>query len=321
MLRLVSLALIILTSSGVIASGYSAAQTCVTPLSYRIGPIDERFDITQDEAVQVITNAEETWERATGRELFTYATSAAFAINFIFDDRQERTIAEQALRDSLDQKENSGETIQEQYDALATQYKEFQTEYETKVAAYEQKIAAFNAEVARYNDQGGAPEDVYAELQAREAALDAEAASLAARATELQSVVDNLNALGDRGNILIEQYNNGVDTYNHRFGEPNEFTQGDYQGSFINVYSFASKDELLMVMIHELGHALGIGHVEGTSSFMYYLLQDQPNPPELSEADLAAFFQTCGSHTGILGWMQKTHRIASDLINKLFIAQ
>jgi hypothetical protein len=185
------------------------------------------------------------------------------------------------------------------------------------VAAYEARIEAYNKKVASYNETGGAPAEIFAELQSEEKALKKVAAALTERANELQSVVEKLNALGERGNRLIDQYNSGVDVYNSRFGEPNEFTQGDYQGDHINIYSFSSEDELLKVLIHEFGHALGIGHVEGNESFMYYLLEDQPDTPILSEADLAAFSHVCGEKDGLSGWLQKTTTALRDILTML----
>ena len=47
-------------------------------------------------------------------------------------------------------------------------------------------------------------------------------------------------------------------------------------------------------MVHELGHALDIPHVEGSESMMYYLLGNQPVPAALSLTDTEALFATCG---------------------------
>jgi hypothetical protein len=314
MIRIALLSLGIIVTSLVGASGYAALDVCAVPVTYRIGTNDERFNLSDEEIKLILEKAEAAWEAPTGRELFVYDESADFTVNFIFDDRQERLITEAALRESLDQKESTSESVQAQYDALKVAYKEKAAAYESSVTAYEKKLATFNAEVETYNREGGAPPTVFASLQEREKALDAEAEKLTKRAKELENIVADLNELGDRGNRLIEQYNTGVTTYNKTFGEPNEFTQGDYQGDHINVYTFGSEQELLKVLVHEFGHALNIGHVEGSESFMYYLLQDQPDSLMLSDADLAAFAHSCGEEAGIVGWMQKTHTIINDMV-------
>ena len=83
--------------------------------------------------------------------------------------------------------------------------------------------------------------------------------------------------------------------FNNQFGGTREFTQGDYQGDHINVYQFRDRAELILVLAHELGHALQLDHVENPASIMYYLMGEQPPESRLSAEDLEAFAQTCGA--------------------------
>ncbi len=296
--------------------GHGAAQQCPVPIEYRIWQLDERFNLTETEALAVLADAEAVWEEATGRELFTYNPEGEFPINFIFDERQARTIAEEALRESLNEKEESTDSIAEQHAALVAEYEELEAEYEAAVAEYEARVADFNNDVAQYNDEGGAPPREYAELTRTERSLEREARELSTRAATLEALARDINALSERGNRLIEQYNTGVKTYNHRFGEPGEFTQGDYQGSEINVYSFSSPEELHLVLVHEFGHALSIGHVEGEQSIMYYLLEDQSVPVTLTPEDIAAFAAVCGEDPGVAGWVERfRHQFTQFLSN------
>lgn len=272
---------------------------CASPLSYKIGDFDVRFNISKDEAKEAIANAEHVWEKAAGRELFTYDEEAAFPVNFIFDDRQERTITEEAERAALDRKEATSAEIAAQYATMREQYSALETTYKNKTATYEKKLAAFNTKVEKNNQSGGAPPAVFAELQREEASLQAEATELQKVSNELAEIAKSINALSERGNQIIAQYNAGVNDYNHEFGEPNEFTQGDYQGTEINIYKFSTTLELEKVLIHEFGHALGIGHVEGSSSMMYYLMADQPDSLAVSTEDMNAFHAVCEDQLGI----------------------
>jgi Zn-dependent metalloprotease len=249
----------------------------------------------------VVADAVSLWEEGTGRDLFVPVASTSrpdVMVNFVFDDRHERTLAESSLSSTLEEKESSAESLQSQYEELAESYREKRTALETRVARYEADLDRHNETVESYNSEGGAPEDVYATLQREEARLSREAESIEKATADLNTLADQVNALGERGSQLIRQYNSGVATYNDRFGDADEFTQGDYQDGVINIYTFISKGELVNILAHELGHALDIEHVEGSDSVMYYLMEDQPTPPALSAADQTGFLAVCGQPQG-----------------------
>ena len=62
---------------------------CKEPLEYTIGAFDSRFNLTQEVFLQEISVAEQLWESALGKELFTYVPEASFRVNLVFDERQE----------------------------------------------------------------------------------------------------------------------------------------------------------------------------------------------------------------------------------------
>ncbi len=285
-----------LTTVVIFTAGYFYFLTlgiCPTPLPYRVGEIDERFDITEAKAKAVAISAEEVWEKTLGRDLFVYDEAADFTINFIFDDRQALTDAESSFKDRLDTVENVNQGIIGKYNSLVSEYEELKTAYEADVVAYEGKLDSYNQKVQQYNENGGAPPKEYEQLQQEKRDLDKEQRSLNSMVKRLESLAAEINDLSNQGNQLIDTYNKGVDTYNKAFGEPREFTQGDYQGKFINIYTFVNEAELQLVLAHELGHALSLGHVAGPESIMYYLIGKQPTPLEPSEADIAEFVAVC----------------------------
>lgn len=283
-----------------------ASAVCPIPITYQLGELDSRFGISPAEANDAIAEAAAVWQAASDQVLFLPAPSADLTINFIFDDRQARTDAEAELREQLDEQGGTTETIAEQYQRLNREYEVLQNSYRQRVAAYEAQLQSYNAEVASYNATGGAPPEIFDELKAQEAALASEMNALERTARELERFVQQLNQLGEEGNQLISEYNEGVAAYNETFGESAEFTQGDYQGDTIQIYKFADQSELVNVLTHEFGHALGIGHVEGEASLMYYLMGEQPDPPVLSAEDQAALVAACGTATG---WQLWWHRL------------
>jgi hypothetical protein len=282
----------------VFAGGYwyrFAESKCNVPIAYDIGELDDRFDITRDEARAAISDAESLWEDATGQNLFTYQSDAVFKINFIYDNRQEKTEEEGELREILSDKEEVSEHIRDEYERLLDEYEELKDSYEDRVDAYEASLRAYNDEVEEWNKKGGAPESVFADLERIKDRLDAENKELNGIARELNKLVAAINNLGETGNRVVREYNEDVEWYNTIFGGEREFTQGDYQGDEINIYQFRDRDEPKRVLAHEFGHALSLGHVENDHSIMYYLMEGKLANFALSDTDVAEFRRVCGA--------------------------
>lgn len=272
----------------------STASICPAPLSYRLGNIDQSFSITTEEARSAVAAAEALWEDATGRDLFVYDESSDFTVDFVFDERQIAVDSEISERVLLDEQKQTSEQVRDSLATLQKEYGILSSSYAARAKQYEDRLFAYNTEVGKYNDRGGAPEDVFAKLEEERQAITAEAAVLAKLDSELGSMAKEINRLGAKGNQLVEDYNQEVQQYNEDFGFRGEFTQGDFQGDKIHIYTFTSATELITVLAHELGHTLGIGHVDGTSSLMYYLLDNTSSSPVLSGEDLVAYQTVCG---------------------------
>ena len=277
---------------------FTAVQAgCNLPLAYRIGTIDPQFELSFEEARIALVEAEAIWENATGQNLFMYDDTAKYTVNFVFDERQALTEAERDLRARLDASENANETIDERYAKLVAEYNALDIIYKERIETYERALNVYNDEVESYNREGGAPPDVYASLEARKEVLDAEQDEINDIAAQLNALVSEINRLGEEGNRLIDMHNQQVAAYNRTFGHEREFTQGDYQDTVINIYTFSDRRELTLVLAHELGHAIAIGHVENESSIMYYLMGGQSEDLRPSAEDLEAFTLSCGEQT------------------------
>lgn len=276
---------------------YTAFAGCQVPITYRVGSIDERFRISEDEVRTAISTAESIWEDGTDRNLFTYDENGKIIINFVYDERQERADKEEDFREVLEEKEEVSDSVKEEYNNLLEKYETLRASYHRAAQSYESELTAYNAEVADWNTRGGAPKDVYERLNATQEALSKEENRLDSVRTQLNTLVRKINALGATGNEIITDYNSLVNEYNTEFSEATEFTQGDYQNKVINIYEFGSPDELSIVMAHEFGHALGIDHVTAETSVMYHHLQNQSVEEGLTPEDLEAFLELCGTPT------------------------
>ena len=282
-----------------------AFSLCRVPVHYSIGTIDDRFDLTRDEVRSAVSDAESLWEDVTERNLFTYDPDADFTVNFIFDDRQELTNKELELSELLDEKKGLSEHIRAEYDRLVAEYEKVEAAYDSRLAAYENRLGTFNGEVAHWNNQPRVPQDVYNRLNKEQQELDEERAALNALAADINTLVAEINSVGDEGNAAVEDYNEDVSDYNDQFNHSREFTQGDYQGDSINIYTFEDGLELRTVLAHELGHALNLDHVDDPQSIMYYLMEGQHEELALSFADFEEFKLVCGTgdRAGFLGFL------------------
>lgn len=266
---------------------------CQYPLTYTIGDIDDRFQLTENDALQAVEEAERLWEEAAGINLLAYDPSGDVTINFIYDERQNRSDREQEMRSVLEElrTENSGKN--EEYVRLVVTHKNLQDEYDARVVRYDEKLESYNQTVQEYNQSGGAPPEAYAELDQARQELEAEADTLSEQAQIINDLTQQINVLGDEGNQLVAEYNRLVSQYNEEFGQSHEFTQGDYQDRIIQIYTFSDEYELQQVLAHELGHALGVGHVENPEAVMYHLLGAHIGELQLTEDDINALTEVC----------------------------
>jgi hypothetical protein len=295
---------------------YTALAGCNVPISYQIGEVDPRFGISEDEVKNAVSGAESMWEDGTDRNLFTYSPEGRLVINFIYDERQELTNELDEYEELLDRKETMSDSVKVQYDTLVREYNALRTSYEASVDAYEAKLDDYNDEVAKWNARGGAPKDVYERLQSTKESLQDEEDRLQSRSRELNSLARKVNSVGSQGNSLVTDYNSLVNEYNEKFDGGKEFTQGDYEDDVINIYEFGDEDELVVVLAHEMGHALGIEHVEGEASVMYHHMEAQVLEDGLSEYDRTAFTQSCGAKGGVSDTLEYLRKTLESLLRR-----
>jgi hypothetical protein len=62
---------------------------CSEPLTYRIGSVDARFRLDDEEVRHAVHEAVSLWDRASGRELFREDPQGDIVINLVYDYRQE----------------------------------------------------------------------------------------------------------------------------------------------------------------------------------------------------------------------------------------
>lgn len=276
----------------------STAHICPAPLPYRLGQLDSAFNLTPEAARGYLESAVLIWTEGTGRgDLFYYDETANFPVNFVFDERQALANSERMTRTELDALQAANNAELAAIEQSNTVFTEREQSYQAKISAYERRLAAYNERVALYTSSGGVPAEEFTAFERQRTDLNNELSELERERTTLQTLASELNNRSRSVNEQITIYNTSVAEYNSEFATGHEFTQGDYQGKEINVYKFSDEIELISVLAHEFGHALGIGHVDGDESLMYYLMTERSQLPVLSSADQSAFLNMCGTGT------------------------
>ncbi len=232
---------------------------CDYPIKYSLGDVDQRFGITKEELAGVADKSEKVWEVASNLELFTYDENATFKVNLVFTEIQANT-----------------EKVKE-VESLDSQYTNLEREYNSKLSSYNTRSFSYDVDVGYWNSVGGAPSDEYYRLEREKNILEQ-------MQIEVNSLVEKLNNLAEKINLAVKD----LDEWG------GEFDQGEYYGDGINIYQFYSRSDLKLVLAHELGHALDLNHVEGSSSIMYYLMEDQDlNNLHLTDQDWQELRSVC----------------------------
>ncbi|TXH08309.1 MAG: matrixin family metalloprotease [Candidatus Moraniibacteriota bacterium] len=292
--RIVVWILICIVSIGALYAFESARVPCRSPLGYGIGQFDGRFDITPDEFRMALAEAEEPWERALGRELFQYRDKALFPVNLIFDERQQRTIDGKNLEDELADVTAMQTSIREKYAAAADTLSARRKEYDAMLARFEQDLERYNRRVADWNGSDRTDEDELEWLRKEERRLDRTSAELETLRGKVNALVAIVNRYAKEEEKVVDRYNAEVETFAETYGTGEAFDQGVYDGQGIDIYQFDDREHLVMVLTHELGHALGLEHVANPKSIMYPVLGEQDlGELALSAEDRAALEAVC----------------------------
>ena len=270
---------------------YRAANPCASPLEYSIGEFDPQFGVSKTEFENKIESGASIWEKAFSKNFFEYNSEAKFKINLIYDQRQKEVDAKRRTEFGLSKAESDFKAVDSNFKTFKSNYEARASVYESAKANFLQESKQYENDVERANKKGGTTPKEYEDLKQRQTELNTKANSLNSEASALNIELTQLNKELDQRNKAAQEYNKIAESYNQKYGSGLEFDQAEYTGKQINVYEFGNGADLTIALSHELGHALGMNHVENENSIMFYRTGQQNLSP--TKEDLAELKRIC----------------------------
>jgi chromosome segregation ATPase len=265
---------------------------------YSIGSFDSRFGVGVSQFKKDVAQAASVWNAALGKTILTYDAGGSLKINLIYDYREQTTLEQNKINTVISSDRATYDALKARYNALSQQYTQNKVSLQAKIDTYNQEMVLYNEQVASWNARGGAPPAEYEKLQTEKQALAAEVASLDLYRASFNQLAETLNSLVPELNHLAQILNLNVKAYNTVGTSAGEqFDEGEYvedaSGTRINVYQFNNEGQLVRVLEHELGHALGLGHVIDPKAIMYYL--NEGTNEKLTASDISELKAICNS--------------------------
>ena len=266
---------------------------CALPKTFSVGPVDPQFNISKETVKTYSKEAAGIWNASyKENELLTHVeTGGDIQITFVYDERQRTTIKNERLQRTIDAEKGELNTIKETIDSLKKEYDTLEKSITIQTKTYNTRLTKHNEEIEYWNSQGGAPREDYQRLEREAASLETERLSLNANIARFNVLVERIKNYDKDHNQVVSTLNEKIETLNKN--TLREFEEGTYDPNTrtITIYEYGNTVALKRVLIHELGHALALNHVDDKEAIMYSV--NQGKNLTLTAADKEELMNVC----------------------------
>ena len=170
-------------------------EPCREPITYRLGNVDERFNLTREEFRTAVNMAAAMWGKPFYRDLFREDHDGAIEINLLYDYRQEATDRLKKLNYKIDRSKGSYEELKSCLENLRAEYEQKKARLNSDFNDHNAKVNAFNTETESWNRHGEAPQSIHMRLMKEKDELVILNDHLHTRQEEMKALVDTINSM------------------------------------------------------------------------------------------------------------------------------
>lgn len=121
----------------------SISSDCSQLVTWRLGSIDSRFEVTEADLLTIMNDVQNLWSDAVDTNLIEYSDSAEVTINLIYSEDQKFTNEEQELFEQISK-------MRKKYNSIKMEYQQGSEEFQRKLI---QPFLEFEEQVNEYITQ------------------------------------------------------------------------------------------------------------------------------------------------------------------------